>query len=130
MDITDIQYPDESFDVIFCSHVLEHVPDDRKAMREFARVLKSSGWAVILVPCFPDRGKTFEDWSVTDPAEWLKVFGQADHVRVYGNDFADRLQECGFDVRVVHPCDFLSPKDMKRFDVEWGDIFLSTKRQK
>ena len=63
MDIMD--NPDESFDVIYCSHVLEHVPDDRKAMREFPRVLKRGGWAILLVPI--NAGKTYEDASITEP---------------------------------------------------------------
>jgi SAM-dependent methyltransferase len=131
LDVTDIQYPADFFDVIFCSHVLEHVPDDRKAMRELARVLKPQGWAAIMVPCFPERGATFEDWSVTDPAERLKVFGQADHVRIYGNDFVNRLEESGFDVRVVQAPEFLSPEEIVRFDINRysGEVFLCTKRQ-
>ena len=74
IDITDIAYPDESFDVIFCSHVLEHVQNDRQAMREFHRILKPDGWAILLVPITAD--KTFEDPSVTNPADRLKLFGQ------------------------------------------------------
>src|SRR5205814_9838929 len=79
MDITDIHYPDRSFDVIYCSHVLEHVPDDRKAMREFCRVLRDDGWAVLLVPI--TARSTFEDPTVTTPEERLRLFGQVDHVR-------------------------------------------------
>jgi SAM-dependent methyltransferase len=79
MDITDIQYPDNSFDVIYCSHVLEHVPQDRRAMRELARVLKPGGWAVLAVPIKGE--KTFEDASVTAPEERERLFGQFDHVR-------------------------------------------------
>ena len=71
MDI--MEYPDESFDVIYCSHVLEHVPDDCKAMRESPRVLKRGGWAILLVPI--NAGKTYEDASITEPAERLRVFG-------------------------------------------------------
>jgi ubiquinone/menaquinone biosynthesis C-methylase UbiE len=89
MDITDIQYPDNTFDVIYCSHVLEHVPDDRKAMREFARVLKPEGWAVFMVSLSEEH--TIEDPSITSPAERERLFGQHDHVRRYGPDFKDRL---------------------------------------
>lgn len=130
MDITNIQYPDSFFDVIYCSHVLEHIPNDRLAMREFVRVLKPSGWAVIMVPCYPDRGKTFEDPSVTDPKERLRLFGQEDHVRIYGNDFIDRLNAAGFDVRVIRSSDFLSPAEIARFNLTThsGDVFLCTKR--
>jgi SAM-dependent methyltransferase len=90
MDITDIQYPKDTFDVIYCSHVLEHVVDDRKAMREFHRVLRPDGWALLLVPITVE--KTFEDPSVTDPEERLSVFGQEDHVRCYGPDYVERLR--------------------------------------
>ena len=90
MDICNIQYPEESFDVIYCSHVLEHVPDDRRALGEFGRVLKRSGWAILLVPITVDR--TVEDPTVTDPAERLRLFGQDDHVRRYGPDYVDRLR--------------------------------------
>ena len=99
MDITDIQYPDDTFDVIYCSHVLEHVPDDRTAMRELARVLKPGGWALIAVPILR-RDKTFEDPAITSPEDRARIYGQWDHVRVYGPDFADRLREEGFDVTV------------------------------
>lgn len=130
MDITDIQYPADFFDVIVCSHVLEHVPDDRKAMREFVRVLKPKGWAAIMVPCFPDRGKTFEDLSVTDPADQSRLFGWKGHVRIYGDDFVGRLEQSGFVVHVIHAWDFLGPEEISRFNItaHSGDVFLCTKQ--
>jgi len=130
VDITHLPFPNDSFDVVLCSHVLEHVQDDLQAMQEFTRVLKLRGWALIMVPHFPEIGKTFEDPSVTDPAERLKLFGQEDHVRVYGDDFVSRLQNAGFEVRVMRSADFLSQKDIARFNITplSGDIFLCTKR--
>lgn len=127
MDVTDIQYPDGFFDVIFCSHVLEHVPDDRRAMREFLRVLKPGGWAILLVPVTADR--TVEDPSVTDPAERLRRFGQEDHVRRYGPDYADRLREAGFDVSVTRVPDLVSAADAVRMGLTpaAGDIFHCTR---
>ena len=98
MDISDIQYRDNTFDVIYCSHVLEHVPDDRKAMREFWRVLKIGGWAILQVPITSDV--TFEDPTVTSPEERERLFGQHDHVRRYGPDYRDRLVDVGFSVTV------------------------------
>lgn len=98
MDITDIQYPDDEFDIIYCSHVLEHVPQDRQAIRELYRVLKPGGWSVLQVPITAD--KTFEDPSVTDPKERERLYGQHDHVRRYGPDYKDRLQEAGFTVKI------------------------------
>jgi len=96
VDITQLPFPDSSFDIIYCSHVLEHVPDDRKAMREIRRVLRPSGWAVLQVPIKGRR--TYEDWSITAPEDRQRVFGQSDHVRFYGNDFSERLTQQGFQV--------------------------------
>jgi Methyltransferase domain len=123
MDITAIQYPDESFDVIYCSHVLEHVPQDRLAMREFCRVLKRTGWAVLLVPITTD--KTFEDPTVTDPAERLRLFGQDDHVRRYGPDYVDRLREVGFEVVTNTLSEIVSAAEVIRLGLgsAAGDIY-------
>jgi SAM-dependent methyltransferase len=97
LDITDIDLPDSSFDLIFCSHVLEHVPDDRTAMRELRRVLVDGGLALVLVPYRPGV-TTYEDPSITSPLDRMIAFGQQDHVRIYGSDLTDRLREAGFDV--------------------------------
>jgi len=105
MDIADIQYDDQSFDVIYCSHVLEHVQDDLQAMRELFRVLSSNGWAILLVPITSE--KTFEDPSITDPAERLKAFGQEDHVRKYGPDYVERLRSAGFTVAITGVSDLV-----------------------
>lgn len=127
MDITDIRLPDESFDVIYCSHVLEHVPDDRKAMRELRRILKSDGWALFQLPV--DRDVTFEDPTVTDPEERARLFGQQDHVRVYGPDCADRLGEAGFKVTVTRSSDFLSEEEIETMGITRaaGEIYYCTK---
>jgi hypothetical protein len=97
LDISDIDLPDSSFDLILCSHVLEHVPDDRAAMRELRRVLADGGLALVLVPYRPGV-TTYEDPSVTSPLDRMVAFGQQDHVRIYGSDLPDRLREAGFDV--------------------------------
>lgn len=117
-DITDLQFPDETFDVIYCSHVLEHIPDDRKAMRECRRVLKQSGYAVILVPI--TAASTTEDPSVTDPKERERLYGQWDHVRQYGPDFAGRLQEAGFDVSIHTPAE-VAGAAVNRFAIPPGE---------
>jgi SAM-dependent methyltransferase len=101
MNLTDIRFPDDSFDVILCSHVLEHIDDDRKAMRELRRVLRPGGWAILQVPVDGSRDATYEDPSVTDPIDRERLFGQSDHVRVYGRDYPDRLREAGFVVDIV-----------------------------
>lgn len=107
MDIQDIKYPDDSFDIIYCSHVLEHVPDDHKAMTELYRVIKPGGFAIIIVPINPQLQQTLEDPSYNTPELRLKYYGQSDHLRYYGNDFPNKLQSVGFTVSDT----FLETKD-------------------
>jgi SAM-dependent methyltransferase len=97
-DLTRMAFADGSFDVILCSHVLEHIPDDSRAMRELRRILRRGGQAILAVPMW--RRVTEEDLTITDPAERHRRFGQDDHVRSYGLDgvFAQRLTDSGFDV--------------------------------
>lgn len=110
MDITAIQYPDNHFSVIYCSHVLEHVPDDRKALAEFFRVLAPGGWAVLQVPI---RGRrTWEDLGITDPDERTRLFGQADHVRNCGPDYVERMRDAGFDAEVIRAGDVLTQDEL------------------
>lgn len=127
MDITNIDFPAGHFDVVYCSHVLEHVPDDRKAMREFHRVLDAAGWAILLVPITADR--TIEDPSVTDPEERARLFGQHDHVRRYGPDYVDRLRESGFKVSICSADDLASPDERVRLGLTdaAGEIYFCTK---
>ena len=113
VDITAMQFPDCSFDAIYCSHVLEHVPADRQAIRELWRVLRPGGWALLVVPIGADL--TVEDPAVTDPSGRLRRFGQADHVRIYGRDFQDRLREAGFDVDVVTAGQLVSREEAGTF---------------
>lgn len=96
MDITHLQFPDHSFDCILCYHVLEHVVDDKKALGELYRILKPGGWAVLQVPVDTSRETTLEDPNVTSPEERERVYGQYDHVRVYGKDYPVRLKQAGF----------------------------------
>lgn len=126
MDICDIQHADGSFDAIYCSHVLEHVPDDRKAMREFYRVLATGGWALILVPM--TNGVTDEDPSVNDPVERQRRFGQHDHVRMYGLDVIDRLREAGFTVSVTRTEDLATEAEIVRMGLSRNEpLFLCKK---
>ena len=96
-DLTQIGFADETFDVIYASHVLEHVQDDRQAMKEIFRILKVGGWAILQVPLFGET--TYEDPRIVDPKEREQAFGQHDHVRVYGQDYYQRLSDVGFVVR-------------------------------
>jgi len=99
MDITDIKLPNDQFDCILCYHVLEHIPDDEKAMRELFRILKPGGWALLQSPIDCDRGKTFEDSNVLSPEERKRVFGHPNHVRIYGRDYKERLARAGFNIK-------------------------------
>ncbi len=99
MDVHDIPFEDNTFDVVFCNHVMEHVEDDIKAMSEIHRVLKKGGWAIIQSPQDYSRSTTLEDPNITDPKEREKVYWQADHVRLYGLDYGQRLQKAGFTVK-------------------------------
>lgn len=97
LDVTDIQLPDNSYDVVICNHVLEHVNDVQKAFSEIKRILRPGGWAVLLVPIRADVD-TFEDPTITDPKERQRVFGQYDHVRQFGRDYGQVLAKAGFQV--------------------------------
>ena len=96
MDIHQIPFPDNHFDAVLCNHVLEHVADDIKAMSEIHRVLKPGGWAIMQVPFFsPIPETTYEDTSITNPRDREKAFGQDDHVRMFGKDYAQRIARAG-----------------------------------
>lgn len=126
MDITKINFPDAHFDVIYCSHVLEHVADDRAAMRELRRVLTPAGWAIFMVPIRATA--TFEDPQIVNPSDRLKAFGQCDHVRKYGPDFQDRLREAGFKVNRVCPSSVVTETEMRMMAINpCDDIFYCTK---
>jgi SAM-dependent methyltransferase len=122
MDITDIQFDDESFDAIVCNHVLEHVPDDHKAMSELCRVLRTGGWAILQVPISSDLEQTIEDPAVTDPGERRKLYGQSDHVRRYGRNLDKRLERAGFDVKVEEIEQLFSPQEAERFGLMADEV--------
>ncbi|HEX4732972.1 MAG TPA: class I SAM-dependent methyltransferase [Thermoleophilaceae bacterium] len=105
-DLTALPFEDGSFDLLVCSHVLEHVPDDRAAMREMHRVLSPRGMAVIQTPVNYDQEHTYENPGETDPAVRLSQFSQDDHVRVYGPDLVERLSSSGFSIDLVDPIDW------------------------
>ncbi len=98
MDITHIEYPDNYFDAIICNHVLEHIIDDSKAMRELHRVLKPDGWGILQVPISRSLAATYEDCSIVTAEERERLFGQSDHVRIYASDYSERLKDAGFQV--------------------------------
>ncbi len=114
LDITEMPWDNASFDLIICSHVLEHVEDDDSALREMRRVLRPSGKALLQHPIDPQRERTWESPSIVDPAGRLEAFGQEDHVRRYGRDFADRVAEVGFEVERVPLVDQLPSETVHR----------------
>lgn len=101
IDITNIALADESVDIILCNNVLEHIPDDQRAMRELARILKKGGWGIINVPLDSNRQTTFEDASIVTSAGRRRLYKQEDHVRIYGRDYPARLRESGFQVQEI-----------------------------
>jgi len=100
IDITNIPYADQTFDVILCNHVLEHIHNDSKAITELYRVLKMQGWATIQSPIDPDLETTYEDFNIVTAEGRTKAFGQEDHVRIYGKDYQSKLQQGGFKVKI------------------------------
>ena len=128
MDIHDIQYPDNTFDVILCNHVLEHVRDDIQCMSELCRVLTPGGLAIMQVPLDPSLAITDEDPDLEDPEERKRRFGQYDHVRLHGRDYPERLRKAGFRVTEVDYSKKLSPELFDRYRLPEGEIlYVCTK---
>lgn len=121
-DICNLPFEDNKFDVVFCNHVLEHIPDDNKAMQELFRVMKKGGFGIFQIPQDLSRVQTFEDDSITDREERTKIFGQYDHVRVYGRDYFNRLRNVGFTVNEVDYTKTLSPKKVEKYCLMKGEI--------
>ena len=121
-DICDLPFSDNEFDVIFCNHVLEHIPDDKKAMQELYRVLKKGGFGIFQIPQDLSREKTFEDDTITNKKERAKIFGQYDHVRVYGRDYFNKLRSVGFKVDEVDYTKKIAPEKLERFCLMKGEI--------
>lgn len=121
-DITNLPFEDDSFDIIFCNHVLEHIPDDTKAMQELYRVLRKGGMGIFQIPQDIHRATTFEDDSITDPKERAKIFGQYDHVRIYGRDYFDKLKSIGFKVKQVDYTKDISAELVDKYRLMKGEI--------
>jgi SAM-dependent methyltransferase len=121
-DICNLPFEDASFDWILCNHVLEHIPDDTQAMQELYRILKPGGVAVLQIPQDLNRAVTFEDDSITDEKERAKIFGQYDHVRVYGRDYFDKLRSIGFKVDEVNYTNTLSKEQVEKYRLAPGEI--------
>ena len=121
-DICNLPFKDNEFDIILCNHVLEHIPDDTKAMQELYRVLKKGGMAILQIPQDLNREKTFEDNSITDRKERAKIFGQYDHVRIYGKDYFDKLRSVGFTVIEEDYTQNIAPELVDKYRLAKGEI--------
>ncbi|MBQ0768107.1 MAG: methyltransferase domain-containing protein [Bizionia sp.] len=121
-DICNLPFKDNSYDIILCNHVLEHIPDDTKAMQELYRVMKPGGYGVFQIPQDLSRDITFEDNTITDKAERAKIFGQYDHVRIYGRDFFDKLRRFGFTVQEVDFTASLTDAEITKYCLAKGEI--------
>lgn len=121
-DICDLPFEDNSYDVILCNHVLEHIPDDTKAMHELYRVMKPGGWGIFQIPQDILRETTFEDNNITDKKERAEIFGQYDHVRIYGLDYFDKLRHIGFTVEEVDYTNKLSAFDVEKYCLAKGEL--------
>lgn len=128
VDITDINFSNDYFDFILCLHVLEHIPDDGKAIRELYRVCKPGGLAFIQVPVDINRSETFEDPSVVNEEDRRRVFGQFDHVRICGLNYHERLKKAGFNVEVINYSERFSQEDLLKFGfLSREDFYLCKK---
>lgn len=121
-DICELPFDENSYDLIFCNHVLEHIPDDTKAMQELYRILKPGGMAILQIPQDLSRATTFEDDSITDRDERAKIFGQYDHVRIYGQDYFEKLRAIGFKVEEVDYTNQISLNEVDRYRLAKGEI--------
>lgn len=123
MDVHQIPFEANSFDVVFCNHVMEHVTDDLQACREINRVLKPSGWGIIQSPVY-NMENTLEDASITDPSERERLFGQRDHVRKYGRDYAQRLSQSGLKMTEDHYVKEIDPALVNKHALPENEIIF------
>jgi SAM-dependent methyltransferase len=121
-DICDLPFKENEFDFILCNHVLEHIPNDTKAMQEIYRILKPGGTAILQIPQDLKRNNTFEDDSITDRKERERIFGQYDHVRIYGRDYFDKLRSIGFKVEEVNYTNQLSSEEIDKYRLAKGEV--------
>ncbi len=130
MDITKIKFSDNFFDVIICCHVLEHILDDKKAITELYRVLKPNGWAILQVPFSPKLTRTFENPDIKSPTDREDIFGQKDHVRIYGKDYKNRLEKAGFKVSVDFFAKMLDKKTARLYAINNDEPIFYCRKNK
>ena len=110
------------FDVVFCNHVMEHVDDALKCMKELYRVMAPGAWGIMQVPQDTTREVTYEDWSITSPEDREKHFWQKDHVRLFGMDYPDWLRKAGFEVEIAFANNPISNEEIERFRLSKNEI--------
>ncbi|MCH2235205.1 MAG: methyltransferase domain-containing protein [Crocinitomicaceae bacterium] len=116
-DLHAIPLEDNQYEVIFCNHVMEHVKNDLQCMKELYRIMKPGGWGIMQVPIDASRNETYEDWSITSPEEREKHFWQKDHVRLYGLNYPNRLEEAGFRVDVVDLSELMPEEEFVKYRI-------------
>lgn len=121
-DICDLPFDENSYDFILCNHVLEHIPDDTKAMQELYRVLKPGGIAILQIPIDSSREVTFEDDTIIDKDERTRIFGQYDHVRVYGIDYYKKLEKLGFTVKQIAYAENMTDEEIERYRINKNEV--------
>ena len=121
-DICDLPFEDNTYDIILCNHVLEHISDDTKAMHELYRVLKPGGMGIFQIPQDLNRAATFSDDTITDQKERARIFGQYDHVRIYGRDYFDKLRSIGFTVIEEDYTKKIAPGLVEKYCLAKGEI--------
>ncbi len=129
VDITKIPFADNSFDVILCNHVLEHIIDDSTAMKELYRVMKPNGWGIFQVPIDFEREETYEDFSKITARERYISFGQIDHVRWYGMDYIKRLRDAGFRVSDIDYTKQYSQEEKFRYGLPEKEFIYFCEKQ-
>jgi len=127
VDICKLPFEEGYYDLILCNHVLEHIPDHKQAMKELYRVLKKGGTLIAQVPLDDNLDTTFEDSSITDPNERSQIFGQYDHVRIYGKDFFSFLNQAGFKSKGIPYAEKLTEIEIKKYSLQKEIIPVATK---
>ncbi len=124
VDATDIQFPEATFDAVICNHVLEHVPDALKALREFHRVLKPGGFAVLQTPFSNRLQRTIEDPGIDTEALRLAVYGQEDHARLFGRDFLGLIETAGLRLKLCRHTEVATEDEARYFGMNVREDFV------
>ncbi|MDE6947287.1 MAG: class I SAM-dependent methyltransferase [Anaeroplasmataceae bacterium] len=129
VDITNMQFSDNSFDYIICNHVMEHIEKEKKAFLEIERCLRPGGTLVLTVPICWEQ-ETFENASIETQKDRMRYYGQKDHVRLYGNDIVKRIEGFGFEVDLYRSDQILRNQEIKKFGYIQKDSVLLCKVKK